>query len=78
MRGPGNHRHPRESFEHYEYKESMVIAVPLHLGKLGGRCVSIEVLKVDSWRVKNVLSRIMEFRTKLLVAICINYPIIQR
>ena len=32
----------------------MVIAVPLHLGKLGGRCVSIEVLKMDSWRVKNV------------------------
>ena len=32
----------------------MVIAAPLHLGKLGGRCVSIEVLKMDSWRVKNV------------------------
>ena len=44
---------PREPFEHYECKESMVIAVPLHLG-LGGRCVSIEVLKMDSWRVKNV------------------------
>ena len=44
----------RESFEHYECKESMVIAVPLHLGKLGSRCVSIEVLKMDSWRVKNV------------------------
>ena len=62
---------PRDSFEHYECKESthsgapppsgvqalgpLVIAVPLHLGKLGGRCVSIEVLKMDSWRVKNVL-----------------------
>ena len=45
---------PRESFEHYECEESMVLAVPLHLGKLGGRCVSIEVLKMDSWRVKNV------------------------
>ena len=53
---------PRDSFEHYECKESMcsgapgplVIAVPLHLGKLGGRCVSIKVLKMDSWRVKNV------------------------
>ena len=32
----------------------MVIATPLHLGKLGGRCVSIEILKMDSWRVKNV------------------------
>ena len=38
----------RESFEHYECKESMVIAVPLHPGKLGGRCVRIEVLK-NSW-----------------------------
>ena len=27
---------------------------PLHLGKLGGRCVSIEVFKIHSWRVKNV------------------------
>ena len=45
---------PRQSFEHYESKESLVIAVPLHLGKLGGRCVSIEVLKMDSWRVRNV------------------------
>ena len=53
---------PRDSFEHYECKESMrsgapgplVIVVSLHLGKLGGRCISIEVLKMDSWRVKNV------------------------
>ena len=45
---------PPESFEHYECKESLVIAVPLHLGKLDGRCVSIEVLQMDSWRVKNV------------------------
>ena len=45
---------PRDSFEHYECKESMVMAVPLHLGKLDGRCISIEVLKMDSWRVKNV------------------------
>ena len=52
----------RDSFEHYECKEStcsrapgpLVIAVPLHLGKLGGRCISIEVSKMDSWRVKNV------------------------
>ena len=32
----------------------MVLAVPYHLGKLGGRCSSIKVLKMDSWRVKNV------------------------
>ena len=32
----------------------MVLAVPLHLGKLGGRCVSSDGLRMDSWRVKNV------------------------
>ena len=32
----------------------MVLAVLYHLRKLGGRCVSINVLKMDSWRVKNV------------------------
>ena len=32
----------------------MVLAVPYHLKNLGGRCISIEVLKMDSWRVKNV------------------------
>ena len=35
---------PRESFEYYECKESMILAVPYHLGKLGGRCVSVKVL----------------------------------
>ena len=37
---------PPESFEYYECKDSMVLAVPYHLGKLGGRCVSIEVLNI--------------------------------
>ena len=46
----------RDSFEHYECKESMVLAVLYHLRKLDGRCVSIEVLKMDSWRVKNVFN----------------------
>ena len=45
---------PRDSFESCECKESMVLAVPYHLRKLGGRCVSINVLKADSWRFKNV------------------------
>ena len=45
---------PQDSFEHYECKESMVLAVPYHLKKLGGRCISDKVLKMDSWRVKNV------------------------
>ena len=44
----------QDSLKSYECKESMVLAVPYHLKSLGGRCVSIEVLKMDSWRVKNV------------------------
>ena len=44
----------QDSLESYECKESMILAVPYHLKSLGGRCVSIEVLKMDSWRVKNV------------------------
>ena len=45
---------PRDSFERYECREPMVVAVPNHLKKLGGRCVSISILRVDSWRVRNV------------------------
>ena len=49
---------PRDSFEHYDCKEStrsgapgpLVIAVPLHLGELGGSCVSIEVLTLKGLR----------------------------
>ena len=44
----------QDSLKSYECKASMVLAVPYHLKSLGGRCVSIEVLKMDSWRVKNV------------------------
>ena len=44
----------RDSLENYECKESMVLAAPFHLKSLGGRCISIKVLKMDSWRVKNV------------------------
>ena len=35
---------PRDSFDNYKCKESMVLAVPYHLRKLGGRCISISVL----------------------------------
>ena len=45
---------PRDFLESYKCKESMVLAVPYHLKSLGGRCISIEVLKMDSWSVKNV------------------------
>ena len=45
---------PRDYLESYECKESMVLAIPYHLKSLGGRYISIKVLKMDSWRVKNV------------------------
>ena len=45
---------PRNSFEGYECREPLVVTVPNHLKKLGGRCVRINVLRVDSWRVRNV------------------------
>ena len=44
----------QDSLEGYECCEPLVVAVPNHLKKLGGRCVSINVLRVDSWRVRNV------------------------
>ena len=64
MRGSkdsGYHNHPprfvRESFEFRGLAargESMVLAIPNDLKKLGGRCVEVVILKIDSWRVKNV------------------------
>ena len=45
---------PQDSFNHYECKESMVLAVLYHVRKLGGRCISVKALKMDSWSVKNV------------------------
>ena len=45
---------PRNSLEGYECREPLVVTVPNHLKKLGGRCVRINVLRVDSWRVRNV------------------------
>ena len=44
---------PRESFDHYECKEPLVIAVPLHLRKLGGRCVGIDVLQMTAGELRN-------------------------
>ena len=34
--------------------EPLVVAIHYCLKKLGGRCVRINVLRVDSWRVRNV------------------------
>ena len=45
---------PRDSLEHYECREPAVVAIPYCLKKIGGRCVSINILRVDSWRMKNV------------------------
>ena len=59
----GYHDHPRDSFESFEFRglaaphgggEPMVLAVPHHVRELGGKCFSISILKIDSWRVKNV------------------------
>ena len=45
---------PRDSLEGYGCRVPLVITVPNHLKKLGGRCVRINVLRMDSWRVRNV------------------------
>ena len=45
---------PRDSLEHYECREPAVVYIPFCLKKIGSRCVSIDILQVDSWRVKNV------------------------
>ena len=45
---------PQDSLEHYECREPAVVVVPNHLKELDGRCVRITVLRVDSWRVRNV------------------------
>ena len=45
---------PRNSLEGYECHEPLVLAMPYCLKKLGGKCVRINVLTVDNWRVRNV------------------------
>ena len=45
---------PRNSLEGYECREPLVVAIPYCLKKLGGRSVCIGILRVDSWRVRNV------------------------
>ena len=45
---------PRNSLEGYECREPLVVAIPYCLKKLGGRCVRINLLRVDSWRVEKV------------------------
>ena len=35
-------------------KKPLVVAIPYCLKKLGSRCVRMNVLRVDSWRVRNV------------------------
>ena len=46
---------PQDSFKSYEFRgEPMVLAVLHHIRELGGKCFSIGILKIDSWRVKNI------------------------
>ena len=32
----------------------MVLAIPHHARDLGRKCLSISILEIDSWRVKNI------------------------
>ena len=45
---------PKESFEHYECRKHLVVAMPFHIRKLGGSYSRINALEVDSWRVRVV------------------------
>ena len=45
---------PRDSLEDYKCRKPAVVAIPNCIKRLGGRCVSIKLLQVDSWSVRNV------------------------
>ena len=43
---------PKNSCEDYDCQEPVVVAIPKCIGQMGGKCVKIEISRVDSWRVK--------------------------
>ena len=45
---------PRGSIEDYDCQEPIVIAIPKCIIQMGGKCVKIEISRVDSWRVKSI------------------------
>ena len=45
---------PRSSIENYDCQEPVAIAIPKCIRQMGGKCVKIEILRVDSWRVKSI------------------------
>ena len=45
---------PRGSLEDYDCQELVVISIPKCIKPMGGKCVSIEISRVDSWRVRSI------------------------
>ena len=45
---------PRGSLEDYDCQEPVVISIPKFIKRMGGKCRSIEILRVDSWRVRSI------------------------
>ena len=56
----------RGSLENYDCQEPIVIPIPKCIKRMGGKCVSIEISRVDSWRVRSIFL-IMVFPMKFLV-----------
>ena len=57
----------RSSLEDYDCQEPVVIAILKCIRQMGGKCVKIEISRVDSWRVKSYSSLIMVFPMRFLV-----------
>ena len=45
---------PSSSLEDYDCQEPVVIAIPKCIRQMGGKCIKIEISRVDSWRVKSI------------------------
>ena len=65
----------QDSLEGYECCETLILAIPYCLKKLGGRCVRINVLRVDSWRVRNVFESDNRVSYEALSSAMYNYQL---
>ena len=45
---------PSSSLEDYDCQEPVVIAIPKCIRQMGGKCVKIEISRVDRWQVKSI------------------------
>ena len=45
---------PLDSLEDYKCRKPAVVPIPNCIKQMGGKCESITILRVDSWRVKSV------------------------